>query len=425
MIDKKRMLNTERGHLFTPNVNIVMRVIITGKPDVMLLKQAIEIAVKANESLQCKITLQENGEAVYEIMVNPVYHIKISDKNWKEIKSEQEYKIFNLKDGELVRFFIITSGDEVELLTIAHHLAGDGLSIVFLIEDIMTALSGNKLKYKPLQLIQECDLPKKSELNLAIKYLLQRLNSKWLKSGKVFSYNDYKMMFNKYWNTRKTTMLIETFSKNEIKLLCKKAKQYKISLNSLITTAFICAYKEKAQTQLAVSVRDKTYRGMSNQASGISIKYKYNDNLNFFQNAKAVHKRIYKKLNNDKKKFMVLQFINIMESTFIDSPCMNIYGEYKNKHAEKLAHLMRYANNQRDISMTNLARLDIPQKYGKYSLKNFVFIPPIVPTTRGVIGMATLGDELCILINLIEDDTANQKKEFFMDAIQFLKDINR
>lgn len=422
-MDKNRMLCTERSHLFIPNDNIVIKVNIGGNPDSDFITKAIDSAVRANESLNCKIVLLENGTAGYEKIDNPVYSVEVSNKGFREIIREEESNVFKLAIGELIRFFILNGNNNIELLVIAHHLAGDGLSIVYLIEDIMKALSGEKLEFKPLHILSLDELPKKSEMNLISKMLLKRLNQKWLKSGRVFAYSDYEKMFKDYWKNRKTYIFYETLSQNELELLCEKARQCKVSINSIVTTAFILAYGKKADTGLAVSIREKAYQAMANYVTGIAFSYKYSKGKSFIQNAQAVHKCIYKKLGSDRKKYLVLRFIAMMECSLIDAACMTAFSKYENKTAKYFTHLMEYDGKSKDISITNLTKLDIAQKYGKYSISNLIFIAPIIPNSSRVIGIATLGREINITMHVMDDDNIEKEKEFFTKAIQILKGI--
>lgn len=420
-LDQAYKLCTERTHLFAPNINVVMKVDIGGKPDIALFKQAIDDGVRVNEALNCKIVLLENGDAGYEKLENPEHSIEVSNKDWQEITKEQESKVFNLGSGELIRFFILTGGNDLQLLVIAHHLAGDGLSIVYLIEDIMTALSGGRLAFKPMKLVLVDKFPKKSDLGPIAKLLLKRMNRTWLKSGKAFSYRDYEKMFNNYWKNRQTTVCYEKLSQNELAILCQKARQSKVSINSLISTAFIRAYDKKADTGMAISIREKEYRGMVNAASGIAFMYHYKESKSILQNAKHVHKRIYKKLGSHKKKYLVLRFIGMMEPTLLDATCMNAFGGYNNKTARQLSHLMGYDDHPKDISITNLTKLDIPLNYGEFDLKNFVFVAPIIPNARRVIAIATLGEAIGITMHVMDDEHVDKEKRIFEQAIQSLK----
>jgi hypothetical protein len=355
-MSKNRIPITEREHLFTPNINIVMKVTIGGHPSVADLKQAIGSAVQANESLNCKIVLSENGFAGYERLEQPIYSVEVRNQPWTEIAREQESKIFHLESGELICFFLLPGECDTELLIIAHHLAGDGLSIVYLIEDIMNDLAGNELGFKPMRITSSDSFPKKTEMYPTVKMYLNKLNRKWRKSGRTFTFFDYETLFSAYWKNRKTYLCEEKFSQNELNILSEKAKQYRVSINSLVTTAFIqaycCVYGKKADTGLAASIREKGYRGMTNNTTGIAILYQYKQNKSFSQNAQAVHKSIYKKLKNDRMKYFVPRFFELMDSTLIDAAAMTTYGAYKNKAAEHLAHLMAY-----DIKETSVSRI--------------------------------------------------------------------
>lgn len=425
-MSKNRIPITEREHLFTPNINIVMKVTIGGNPSVADIKKAIGCAVRANESLNCKIVLSDNGFAGYERLEQPVYSVEVRNQPWAEIAREQESRIFHLAAGELVRFFLLAGESDTELLIIAHHLAGDGLSIVYLIEDIMNALAGNELEFKPMQIISADSFPQKTEMHPTAKIYLNGLNRKWRKSGRVFSFFDYETLFAEYWKNCKAYLCYEKFSQNEFKILSEKAKQYNVSINSLITTALIQAYcyvyGKKANAGLAASIREKGYRGMTNNTTGIAFLYKYRQNKSFSQNVQAVHKSIYKKLKSDRVKYFVPRFFELMDSTLIDAAAMTTYGNYKNKAAEHLAHLMMF-DKQRDVSITNLSKLDIPQEYGPYAIRDFVFAAPIVPYTRRVTAIATLGDELCITMHVLDDKNVEKEKLFFAKAIHTLKNI--
>lgn len=218
-------LRTERMHLFTPNINVVTKINISGKPDFESIKRAIEVAVDANEILNCSIDLLENGVAKYRKNEKPIYSIKLTNENWIKIVNKNKEELFNIAIGELVRFFVITEEQEVQLLIIMHHLAGDGLSIVFLIEDIMESLAGNVPKYKALNIASTDGFPKDSQLNFITKVFVKKLNGKWLKNGRVFSYLDRKKMFTNYWHQHTSSIYYEQLSKEELYVIYELAKK--------------------------------------------------------------------------------------------------------------------------------------------------------------------------------------------------------
>ena len=418
------ILRTERMHLFTPNINVVTKINIFGKPDFESIKRAIEVAVDANEILNCSIDLLENGVAKYRKNEKPIYSIKLTNVNWIEIVNKNKEELFSIATGELVRFFVIIEEQDVQLLIIMHHLAGDGLSAAFLIEDIMESLAGNVPKYKTLNIASIDEFPKDSQLNFITKVFVKRLNGKWLKNGKVFSYVDYKKMFTDYWHQHKSLIYCEQLSTDELNVIHKLAKKNGVSINTVFTSVFLQVYGKKADIGLAINVRDKGYRGMGNYASGISTKYTYKNAKGFIQNLKLIHKIIYRKLNNDKKKYFVLRFLDSIEETLLDSVNMVAFGGYKNKTANYVTRLMGYSGRKKSFGISNLGKLNIPTNYGKFRIEELTFIPPIISNNCRVIGIATIGEQVCITMNVIDDGNVEYEKKFFIEAIKKLKSMS-
>lgn len=170
---------TERPHLFEPNVYIAVCVEMAGKVCPQKLSVAVKQAFEANEATMSKIML-EHGFAYYEKI--PVSCCKIEivneNKNWIEIVSQNEKIPFAIDKGELVRVFIIPSEDNnTQIMIMAHHLAGDGKSIIYFVKDIMNALSAVPLTYKPLTLLGR-DLPQKG-LSVTAKLYARYCKHKW------------------------------------------------------------------------------------------------------------------------------------------------------------------------------------------------------------------------------------------------------
>ena len=163
---------------------------------------------------------------------------------------------------------------------------------------------------------------------------------------------------------------------------------------------------------------------MANHVSGLAISTVYDENKSFMQNTQHVHEEIYKWINDTGKKYLVLRFVGFLEPTLVDSASMTLYGGYQNKIAQNIAKLLSYTNKL-DFGITNLTRLDIPQEFGKYRISNLIFVPPVVLYTQCVIGMASLGDEMNMVLNMVEDEKAHERRRFYAEAIRLLKNIEK
>lgn len=383
---------TERSNLFEPNVYITVCVEIAGKVCLRKLSAAVKQAFEANEAAMSKIVL-EHGFAYYEKMSesNCKIEIKSADKNWIELVYQNQKFPFAIDKGELVRVFIIPSEDKTQLIIMAHHLAGDGKSIIYFVKDIMNALSDVPLTYKPLTLLER-NLPLKG-LPVIARLYARYCRHKW--NNRFFTWQNYYDIHNKYWAAYSSDIQYETLSMEETQRIKAEAKQIGCSVNSYIVTFFLQKNPNTSKVGIPVSIRQDKNEAMSNLTSGIWINYKYDFKKSFAQNAMQVHKRIIRKLK--RHKVFVLQFLTLMPMTLVDAVLLNTYHFYSDRLAEKNARVMGYTEKyKKDLGISNLTIIDIPAAYGNYKIDNIIFVPPAVSYSNNIIGVSTYNGKMTI-----------------------------
>lgn len=278
------------------------------------------------------------------------------------------------------------------LLIHAHHLVGDGKSILILVKDVMDGLSGKQPEYKPMFLIDQRFLRKKAKLRLGIRLALKKVNRKWEKVGKAFTWEDYYDVHKRYWESHSSEIEVKTYSANELKKNCKNGA----TLNSYLITDFLRKTTESKVVGIPVNIREED-NGMSNQTSGISIKCQYQTDKSFEENLSIIHKEIYKMIRNVNMKYFILLFMGQLNPSLVDSILLQTHGCYQNKLSKKMAGIMGYIGKEgRDLGVTNLTRIDIPNDYGSFRIEDILFIPPKVSYTRNVVGVCTYGDNLTV-----------------------------
>ena len=390
----RKYISSERPNLFEPNVYISMIVKLAGNIEKEDVAGAVGVAYSNNEATMSRIVLEENGDAYYEKMDSSGCKIYVDNRDWQSIIREGEKRTFAVDKGELVRTYIIEKEEEITLLIMAHHLVGDGKSILILVQDIADVLAGKNVEYKPMLLIDTKYLLERAKLPLGVKLAVKRLNKKWKKEGQAFTWEDYYSVHKKYWNNHYSDVKIETFDVKELKENIIRTCQGGITLNSYLITALLQKFPEHKVIGVPVNVREKN-NGMSNQTSGIAIKHQFQPSLTFKKNAAEVHKKIYSKLKSATQKYFVLLFISQLSSTLIDSVLLNTHGCYQNKLAQKMAYIMGYAENGgRDFGVTNLGKIDIPSEYRNFKITDILFIPPKISYSKKVVGICTYGDNL-------------------------------
>ncbi|WP_192451688.1 hypothetical protein [Candidatus Galacturonibacter soehngenii] len=417
---KRVKIDKERTWVFSPVSNIAFKVDIGGRISQEQLKKAIKNTIQQYEMFHQKIVLDESGIAYYEEtnVLNPT--IRPMNLEWSEVIKEQEKIPLRIDQGELIRFFYSQKEECMSLLIVAHHIAGDGMSFIYFLQDILRSLAGRKIEYKKLQLFDMDALPKKTKLQAPTTWLKKHMNKQWSRTGRKFDFEEYYQMYKQCWKNRETLVYTYQLKEENYDLLYQYAKANQVTINTLLTTALIKVSGELCDVGMAASIREKDFTGMGNYATGISIKYKYKEKYDFLWNAKMVQKRIYSKLNNTSKKYFLLQFMRNIEPTLIDAVYFNACGNYENKIAKTFSKMFGYDGNPKGISITNLTQLPIESKYNDIELKDLIFIPPIVLNAKRIIGVASLGKNMRLSLHINNDENVGVNSDFFYKAMEFL-----
>lgn len=403
-------LNKERIYLCAPFSSISTVVTIEGEWDINRISAAIREAAAKHEILRTRIRIAEDGSAFYEEGSLREIIVEIRDGIWQELVEEQMKIRFEIENGEWIRFFLLPTQVQLQLVILSHHLAGDGLSIAYLVESIMDCLIGKDVPEKPVKLMDLDAIP--GSLNPFIRFLVKRVNRIWHQNGRVFQFPDIKRVFAQYWENRRVSIFSQTIS---AETLIRFAKQNQITVNSLLLTAVYQAVQSKAGIGISVSLRGKEDRHMGNFSTGVTIPYRYQDKKPFSENAREVHKRIASCLHDDNKKYFLMRFMKELPKTLIDAVYFSVFDHDQNKAAQMAAKLFGYCENPQGMNIANLTRLPIPVDYGHYHLSNYICIPPLMPNLKMVFGIATIGDSLTITLC-----TKDSNRELFDKVIQIL-----
>ncbi|MBQ4531435.1 MAG: hypothetical protein IJA36_12640 [Lachnospiraceae bacterium] len=222
--------------------------------------------------------MEENGDAYYEKMGSSGCGFIIDNCSWKELLHQSEKRPFALNKGELVRTFLTKENEQLILLIHAHHLVGDGQSVLILINDIVTSMNKQPLVYKSMLSVERNFLEKRAKLGKGTKLYIKWINQKWQKNARAFTWDDYFAIHRKYWNEYTSEIDWITHDIKELKEKCPKG----ITINSYIITELLREHPECEVVGISISIRED--KGMSNQTSGIAVKYKYNSKRAFEEN---------------------------------------------------------------------------------------------------------------------------------------------
>lgn len=418
----KEQLEKERLYLFSPFAVSVTRVEIEGILFIEKLQEAVSLAVQKNELLNARVALYENGEAYYETQIfdlNPNDMIRVyQNLYWKDLVKEQEKNAFDLDHGELVRFFLLQNDDKQELVVIAHRLLGDGASIAFLIEDIMCALSDQKLNAKPYKRPIAADTTGK--LPFMRKIQENRIRSHWQKEGTTFGQEEYYKLYADFWQKNSSYIQYETFYAAALLRIAAYAKQEKVSIGAVILTAFAKASRELGHPDsFYVEISsNREYKGIGDYAIKKQASYLYEEDLPFAENAKKLD-TLLKQSPNVEEANIIARF----PKSLTDSIYFELSGLYMSPDTEWFMNELEITQDRACLAVTNLAKVPIPVKYKNLLLKNYVYVPPMHPGARRAIGIAIFGNAMNICLHVKQDEYLQNARLFFQKGIAVLRKL--
>ena len=393
------IIDTERVDLFDVSIVITMTVRLESDVPFDVLKDAFFKACESHEVLKSKVVIEPSGEAYYVDNGTVASSFSQTELSLYELIYENERKRFRLEDGEFIRGFLSPDG----IVFMMHHLGGDGKSLLYFIETFMNCLAGNKCGEVPFKKLGLDDLPKDSKIPFLYTTLTKSWNRGWLKEKRIFDFDDMDEAYAKFWKKHRSNVEVRKYEKEDLDALLKRAKDSGTTLTAYIITDMIKDSTKKMDIGLAVDGRTDGNRSMGNQATGISVTYRYDKNKSFEENAAKIQDLMQKKLSDDRYRFFVLDFMGKLDPTLKDSLNLEHAGCFSGKTSKKVADILGYGEKVKDISITNLTRADIPLEYGEYKIRDIAFIPPVVSYAANVIGIVTAGDVMNITRHTVQE----------------------
>ena len=237
-------------------------------------------------------------------------------------------------------------------------------------------------------------LPKEAGLPFPAAALVRYYNRKWRKERRVFTFEDMRAAHEAFWRTHRTTVRNEVTEQDVLTEKLNRCRTGSVGFTSYTIAEMTAPLPSGQDVGLAVDGRQDGNRAMSNQATGISVKYRYDRRKTLLENAAAIDRQMKKKLQTPAYKYFILRFMGAFDPTLLDAVNLEFAGYFHSKTSASLAGLLGYGGHTKDISLTNLTKLDIPTEYGSFTLADLVFVPPVISYGRNIIGMVTVSGHL-------------------------------
>ncbi len=459
-IYNRKLNQAERVHSKVPISNIALIATILGNVTPENLKEVIKKMQKRHPILNTHLQSKERdlwliGSEEIDIPVKVIQ--RVSNDQWMSVILEEHKIPFDMEIGPLIRIILLYSETISNLVIFCQHTICDGLSLAYLARDIMTYL-GSPFKdvelLPPAPILDEKNIPSDVKISALAKLIMGSINKKWEKCEVLFNYDDFRELHRVYWLKYDYKTHLYQFSKETTESFIKACRTHDVTVNTALITAFAMAQNKltpnspKYLTKYATvaNLRKVLLRPIDDQfgffAGGTEFKFKISKKDSLW----SIAKKISKITNPQTLRKQVLQSVAIrflLSATFIESQLFAAFGDLLPPSSPSYAKMQKFLHDDKNPAvqmikkrlskgivmaqiMTNLGKMDFPEKYGPLILQDLILMPACSPYTELVLGVVTQSGILSITLNHMESTISTAKilqigeiaNKILMDAIK-------
>lgn len=439
---KRKLNQRERTHNKAPNSNVSIIATIKGNVSSEKLRTVIKKMQVRHPLLNSH--LKEEGKDVFLIgngsMEIPLKVIQREGDNHWNRRIIEEHKIpLDLVNGPLIRFILLYSPEISDLIVFCQHCICDGMSLAYLIRDIMLWLEDPSKLVIPLlpPVVDEEAIPVDIKPSTAIRILGKTISKKWEKNEVIFDYNDFNEIHKVYWEKYTYKAELLQFSKEDTEAFVKVCRKHGVTVNTALISAFAIAQNEihpekhKYLTKFgsAANIRDFLLKPVGDSfgffAGGIKFEYKYDENRNLWDVAKAIHQKVHPEKTRKESLTGTLDNFQ-MPASFMEAQFFAAFGHLILPGSPSYNKIHAFINDKKNLAikmvkkriskglvlaqiMTNLGNLKFPENYGDLTLQNVILMPSCSPYTELAYGVVTHASKLNVTLNYMDSSISTKK----------------
>ncbi|WP_324825380.1 hypothetical protein [Sinanaerobacter sp. ZZT-01] len=391
----RQYILTERAHLMCPNMHFGIKAKIAAGYDKGKVQDVLRTLASAHPFLKSSVAREvKSGKLYYcwrEELQAPVFE-KDNSSLWSNDYMDITRCGWDAFHECLLKIVLYPGDAEFEVMFIAHHLLGDGRSLLGLVCEFADCyISGKKPTYAEENLIMSIDeLPKGSQLSTISKLMIGYANRKWKNEKHTVNYEDYRRFEREFIANNSVSYIEEEWSTEKTEEVLKKCHEQSLSLNDYLVAEMMC--KEKtSRVVIAVDIRKHLSRyqsgALGNYASATAIEVS-NQSGDIESVAKSVSEKVKKNIGDPKKLLMILACYLNMRPELIDAAAISVMGGFESEAGKFVGSLILGYKNRNGHSVTNLGNVDNP------NLAEAMFIPPASPANAKTMGVLSVNHRL-------------------------------
>ena len=459
-IYRRRISPLEGMFLHAPYSIVTMTARIKGEVTEDLLKDAVYKVTARHTNLKLKVEYDDQGDPWFtsqDVQEVPVEIIsRENDQQWMQVIRQQSLIPFDFEIRPAIRFLLVQSSQVSELVIFCHHMICDGLSLAYLVRDMMTTLGDPSIQLEVLQdpkPIDRDNLPPGVKMNGLVNYFIDRINSKWHEERVYFGQEDYQALLEAYWSNFNHQMSLIEFTEDQTTALVDRCKNEGVTVNSALAVGLAAAQIRvedlrpyHADITIAGSLRERLAQpageGMGFFVGAVSPKFKYKDKRGFWDNVRQFNKKV-QPLYTNKNLFKDPLVWSYLDPGILESLSFKMIGGMVKPISPQAEKLNTFSQREDVISsmvqrekmdsfdnvligtaVTNLTRMDFPRKYGELELERLIMNPggayPLV-FVNILAGAVTCSGKLSLMLEYVtervQEETISRIKEELMSML--------
>lgn len=410
-VTRKRITGTARLNMRLPNSNVLLQAEFKGVITRSELERALILAAKKHLLLNSCIAIDVH-EAYYDVKKTMIPDIRVEESPVEEVIATALREPFDLAAGPLIRYYLLKKESSSCLVICCHHVICDGLSLVYLLNDIIELIEEKNPEehYQNTRLttLDEASIPDSIKNNAALKNMVEGVNKIIAPAVIEVPTGLIKKIHQEFWSDQDNRILKWGLTAAETRKIVEKSRQKKVSVNSIITTMFVRAQQQEIPAApytdvVTISANLRNYLSDSPgdtigfYASAIRPELRYDEGKDFWSNVSLIHLQIKKLLT--KESLFESRIIGLFSPKYIDALALAKFDKTDNPMAVKMVNSKKMNSVNTSTTFANLGVINMPQSSGRLAVQSLY--GPIVYSDQmeKYIGILTLDKVMYITVS--------------------------
>ena len=392
---------------------VCMAARVRGRVSADTLRGALEQVQRRHFLLGTRVGVAEDQTAYLTAEGCPDLPLEViqaeDDERWKHVVQRYLATPFSIERGPLARFALVTRETTSHVVVCAHHVICDGISLGFLLRDILTVCGSPRTELEPLPVPPRVTQETAStplEIPRLRRWIISKVWHAWDSKNIRFDASARDAMLERFFATNDDIHLqTGELSTSETDRLVARCREEGVTVNSALWTAVLAAQhqvlpqKRIHGTQglarsLRPLLRPEVGDGFGFFAASMTFELEYRPDLPFWEMARRAHSRIQRYLEKENPFEQLI--LEIVHPGLVDSLYFQKLGFIDERLSRKMLRLARWHREYYGCAITNVGRLDITDSYGDLSLE--AVHGPVVysDVNEKTVGVATAAGRLTL-----------------------------